>query len=1085
MIIHLVSDQTANKGFTNQLSEAITHLGHSLVATDLNLDQANLPGLLAQKADLLLCCNCIPIDPQLLEAAPCVTALWCNEQLGTNAKSSENTLALRAELARNISAFDYIICTDPGSLPYYLSLGAKRVHALLRAAAEPDGIAQQSSEHAPELRADASHLEQLINLIDFSINKRIWPSYVLGVPTTPQDQPTLRLDRFNDAVKVRISHLGAKQHLITGYFAKRSWCKENQQTIRYLQLFPQLYMHDTRFWEYPFVFSVIRDRPGSKIIDIGCGKGAFAAFLAKQGHKVVGVDNYESCWREMEHEMRETGLQFVNADARNLQGFQAGEFDIALLISAIEHIPSNTIYCEKKQTMKTAAMLREENPEKLKVISEALRVLKPGGLLVITSDYYLDYPMEVNISWRELLGVQGLEIDQATDTRDLYIADNPAHKGRILPLAIVIEKHDYLEVSNLAIISKNLRDGEYYFTRGDFFQAKGFFQAVLADDPKHLEALNKLGGIFLQEGDPDEALHHFQEALRVDANNLCATENIGKCFDAKGNYIDALNWYKKVLHQARMNTTILNNMGHCFIELNDLKTAKLVYHESLKIDSHQQHVKSILTMLEEGSPTSPDPSPDIKPSRIRQDSYTGSSTLQVSEEYKLALIYKQFGDLTQSISIFEQLTASGQASLSIYRLLGELYFKTGRNEDAVRMYQEMLKDDPYHADAWYSLGLIYQKSLKPDAAADAWQRCLMLKPDHQDVRLALRCLPVEKIKPIIASAPVISLTAFGRPPLKLVAKDYSNCELQYEGRKLYIVRGNNREWFRINLVGAQWSNHPWGFENDLFDTLTEMGFDVVDTDYRKDSRYIAQLLNQDVHMTFVQKGEGLPPDLIAGIPGVTVLWYPDDLLATQHGPRDVAYNGAAYDMVYGYGRWDLKEYKKYGVKNVRWLPAACLPSLHRKLNIAKIHDVTFIGNLYENRIKLLERLAKRFNVLVKNAFRDEMVEIFNKSKIVLNLGIGQGSIPHRIFEALACGSFLLTNEIPKEDRLFRDRVHLVYFNDQNIEDLVAYYLAHEKEREAIANRGRAEVLKHHTVRHRMETILKDTFKHAGMGSGEK
>jgi len=83
-----------------------------------------------------------------------------------------------------------------------------------------------------------------------------------------------------------------------------------------------------------------------------------------------------------------------------------------------------------------------------------------------------------------------------------------------------------------------------------------------------------------------------------------------------------------------------------------------------------------------------------------------------------------------------------------------------------------------------------------------------------------------------------------------------------------------------------------------------------------------------------------------------------------------------------------------------------------------------------------------------------------------------------VFEALGCGSFLLTNELPPEDRLFEDRVHLVYYNDDNIEDLIEYYLVHEEEREVVARQGRDEVIRNHTCVHRIEQILRDVLEPA-------
>jgi len=377
----------------------------------------------------------------------------------------------------------------------------------------------------------------------------------------------------------------------------------------------------------------------------------------------------------------------------------------------------------------------------------------------------------------------------------------------------------------------------------------------------------------------------------------------------------------------------------------------------------------------------------------------------------------------------------------------------------------------------------------------AWQQCLGRRPSHESARRALRRLPPDKVKPILAAMGMVSAPAKDRAPLRLMGKDCRDCQLlRQEGEswgssqgKIYLVGRGRREWLRVHLVSARWANHPWGFGNDVYDALEEMGVEVIDTDFRLDRRHLAGLLRQDAHLTFVLKGEGIPPELIRRIPSPTVLWYPDDLMVTLHGPRHIAHNGGAFDLVYGISRWDLGEYRRCGVAEVRWLPLACNPRLHRKLDLPKVHDVCFVGSIYPNRAALLARLEQRFDLLVTRAYTEEMVRIYNQSKIVLNLGVGRGNIPHRIFEALACGSLLLTNEPPRDlpgslpggahDRepLFEDRRHLVHYNDDNIEELIAYYLAHDEERESIAARGRAEVLRRHTVAHRVWRVLRDAL----------
>ena len=81
----------------------------------------------------------------------------------------------------------------------------------------------------------------------------------------------------------------------------------------------------------------------------------------------------------------------------------------------------------------------------------------------------------------------------------------------------------------------------------------------------------------------------------------------------------------------------------------------------------------------------------------------------------------------------------------------------------------------------------------------------------------------------------------------------------------------------------------------------------------------------------------------------------------------------------------------------------------------------------------------------------------------------------RVFEAVACGSMLVTNDLRDNGQaeLFRDGVHLAtYQGPEELLDKVAFYLAREGLRERIADAGREEAVAKHTYAHRMERLLR-------------
>jgi spore maturation protein CgeB len=165
-----------------------------------------------------------------------------------------------------------------------------------------------------------------------------------------------------------------------------------------------------------------------------------------------------------------------------------------------------------------------------------------------------------------------------------------------------------------------------------------------------------------------------------------------------------------------------------------------------------------------------------------------------------------------------------------------------------------------------------------------------------------------------------------------------------------------------------------------------------------------------------------------------------------------------------------------------WLPTACDPEIHRKMNEEKIYDVVCAANLdpavYTERVRLLEKLSKKFKVgMFHKLYHEDMVKKINQARIVFHKSFN-GDLSTRVFETLCCGAFLLADRI--QDGLpdiLEDGKHLVlYDNYRDVEEKVSYYLTHENDREKIAAAGCREVREKHTFADRARTILIEVEK---------
>ncbi len=211
-----------------------------------------------------------------------------------------------------------------------------------------------------------------------------------------------------------------------------------------------------------------------------------------------------------------------------------------------------------------------------------------------------------------------------------------------------------------------------------------------------------------------------------------------------------------------------------------------------------------------------------------------------------------------------------------------------------------------------------------------------------------------------------------------------------------------------------------------------------------------------------------------------------------------------YNHIFCQGTEAIELLNQGGIQGVQWLPMACDPSEHRPVELSAEekehygHDVVFVGSYYPNRAELFENLSDfdlgiwgpgweklkaksklRRCIKGSHTLPSEWLKIYSASKIVLvthyqdleeRFPVYQAS--PKVFEAMACGAFTVSDNQRDVFSLFEDGKHLICFdNPGELIEKIKYYLDHSAERERIALQGREEVLKNHTYEHRIKKLL--------------
>jgi len=170
----------------------------------------------------------------------------------------------------------------------------------------------------------------------------------------------------------------------------------------------------------------------------------------------------------------------------------------------------------------------------------------------------------------------------------------------------------------------------------------------------------------------------------------------------------------------------------------------------------------------------------------------------------------------------------------------------------------------------------------------------------------------------------------------------------------------------------------------------------------------------------------------------------------------------------------LQTYRDAGVSKCVFLPNCCDPDIDRRYEVEDKwkKDILWTGLILHDskrypgedlRYKLVSRIAEMPNCAVYGCCGKPKIGGFDYLYAISGARIGlsiNGDNNVRMYHSnrlthyLACGAFVLAKKVPDSDLLFKDKLHLRYFDTaEEFFELADWYLKHEDERKKIADAG--------------------------------
>ena len=220
------------------------------------------------------------------------------------------------------------------------------------------------------------------------------------------------------------------------------------------------------------------------------------------------------------------------------------------------------------------------------------------------------------------------------------------------------------------------RKFDYYFLEAVRMKQKGEYDAAfqlyshcLDIYPQSAAVLYEISQFYMFLGQESKGEEALKQAVRSDDTNFWYKQTLASYYQSKQNWLKAISVYEDMAQ-------IFPSRLEPLLSLADL------YNRTKSYDS-------LVTTLD------------------RIEELDGKSEQVSMEKFRA---YLQLDDMEKAFSEIQALVDEYPYDMRYRTVLGDVYLSNGRNEEALKVYQDILKEEPDYAPAMVSMASYYQKT---------------------------------------------------------------------------------------------------------------------------------------------------------------------------------------------------------------------------------------------------------------------------------------------------------------------------------------------------------------------------------------
>ncbi|MDG1478976.1 MAG: tetratricopeptide repeat protein [Myxococcota bacterium] len=275
---------------------------------------------------------------------------------------------------------------------------------------------------------------------------------------------------------------------------------------------------------------------------------------------------------------------------------------------------------------------------------------------------------------------------------------------------------------------------------GRLDDARLAYERMLSTSPEHVEALNLLGVLHLQQGRAAQAAAVLGKAASKRPDRSDIHNNFGNALRAQGDRQGAIAAWEKALHIDPADADAWCNLGVARIEGGDVDAAAAAWERAIAANPTHADAIDLLAVSRSQRGAHAEAialwrrALSVRPGHLRsRENLAAALQQQGAAALSRSSAAEALSLLDESIRLSPQDPAGHLFRSDALRQLGRL-------RDAFESCQDALQLDPSRPEVHHNIGNLFKETGQNDQAIAAYQKALALGSTHPATKLALDAL---------------------------------------------------------------------------------------------------------------------------------------------------------------------------------------------------------------------------------------------------------------------------------------------------------------------------------------------------------